>query len=70
MSITDPVAIAQIYGGKNGFPKGPIYEDKLFSFLFGLWGERESADIKYHSIKSNQYSSIPEIKRSITENGS
>jgi benzoate 4-monooxygenase len=35
VSITDPAALAQIYGGKNGFPKGPFYEDKLFLLLFG-----------------------------------
>jgi hypothetical protein len=29
VSIADPEALTPIYGGKTGFPKGPIYEDKF-----------------------------------------
>lgn len=37
ISITDPAALSQIYGGKTGFPKGPFYEDMFLQFYFGDW---------------------------------
>jgi len=64
ISVSDYMAVHEIYGHKTGFLKGPFYEDK---FCWGCIVGIQNAYFYHPSSKSSQYCSTVEILCIINE---